>query len=615
MSPPIADAALAIAGAFFSSLWEGALIVGAVWLALRCFPSLGAATRYAIWLFALASLVLVPVLTVGLSERASQPASDAAVGSEQQSISAAPAAPPRIDAPRVAPEPAVVVTEPAPAAPRKSRIAVPGSIVVAIALIWILVACARGALLVLDVRALAAIRRNARLWSKADGYPILLSDRVEVPLAAGFLRAAVILPASLVERLPADAVQTIVIHEVAHLRRYDVWTNALARIAQVLVALNPVAWFVMRRLSLEREIACDDWVVARTGTGDAFARALATLAGSARPRMPLAAPSALGSRHSVVVRIERLLDSAPRRLRLSPPALGGALMVLALIAFTVQSVAPVLAYEAPSSIVVAQSSAPSPSSAGCAVPNRGIVMTYLLGLKQHRVPAGPDNSEVPPASAVAARHGTANVATFDLTVDAAGKPRKVVLISPRYPAMESTVTHIAMWSTYEPALHDCVPVEATIRTAYPIDKPEASTGSVIVPVYPVGWSDQHKSACKVPTMTHARYRPGYVPPNAYTAMLPLFPDSMKNLDIGTKLTTSVRVHVNDGRVAKSVALVKSSGHRDVDEAALSAARRATYPLTGTNCTPLPTDYVWNTTFERNSLLFRLGENAGKSPAR
>ena len=176
---------------------------------------------------------------------------------------------------------------------------------------------------------------------------MFLSDRVQVPLAAGFLRPAIILPASLVERLPADAVETIVIHEVAHLRRYDVWTNALARIAEAFVVLNPAAWFVMRRLSMEREIACDDWVVARTGAGDAFARVLAALAGSAGARMPLAAPSALGSRHAIVVRIERLLDSRPRHLRLSPPALGGAFMLLALIAFTVQSVSPVLAYAPP----------------------------------------------------------------------------------------------------------------------------------------------------------------------------------------------------------------------------------------------------------------------------
>ncbi|HVA27864.1 MAG TPA: hypothetical protein VNF68_06770, partial [Candidatus Baltobacteraceae bacterium] len=56
--------ALAISGALFDSLWEGALIVGAVWLGLRAIPKLGAATRYAIWLCTLAALVLIPVVTV-----------------------------------------------------------------------------------------------------------------------------------------------------------------------------------------------------------------------------------------------------------------------------------------------------------------------------------------------------------------------------------------------------------------------------------------------------------------------------------------------------------------------------------------------------------------------
>jgi len=614
VSAPFAQAALAIAAAVFDSLWEGALIVGAVWLGLRCLPKLGAATRYAIWLSALVALVLVPMLTVAVSERPSPPVSDAAATIDQSTVSIAPIAPSRIDAPRAVTEPAAGVSEPSPAAARKPHITLPQSVVVAAALVWILVACARGILLLLDVRALASIRRNAWLWSAAHDYPVFLSDRMQIPVATGFLHPAIILPAALVDRLPADAVQTIVVHEIAHLRRYDVWTNALARIAEALVALNPVAWFVMRRLSMEREIACDDWVVARTGTGDAFARVLATLANGARARVPIAAPSALGSRHSIVVRIERLLDSAPRRLRLSPPALGGALMLLALIAFTVQSVSPVLAYETPPSIL-AQGATASPGATSCPVPNRGIVMTYLLGPKRRSANSPVDDTAVPEASAVVARHGASHVATFDLTVDATGRPRNVVVISPRYPDMERTVTHIAMASTYKPALHDCVPVSATIRTAYPIDTPEQSTASVIVPVYSAGWRDQHPSACKVPTMTHTRFRPGYVPPNAYTAMLPAFPDSMKNVAVGAKFRTSVRVHVNDAGAATSAALATSTGQQAFDDAALAAARRATYPLTGTNCKPLPKDYVWNTTFERNSLLFRLGEAASKPPMR
>ena len=192
------------------------------------------------------------------------------------------------------------------------------------------------------------------------------------------MHPAIILPSALVEQLDAGAVETIVVHEVAHLRRYDVWTNAFARVAHAFVALNPAAWFVMRRLATEREIACDDWVVARTGSGDAFARTLAALATRVRLRAPLAAPSAVGSRHSVVVRIERLLDARPRRLRLSPPAIGGSLMLLALVALAPQSVSPVLAYDAQPDLR-AQASTAAPVAGSCPVPNRGIVMSYLLG--------------------------------------------------------------------------------------------------------------------------------------------------------------------------------------------------------------------------------------------
>ena len=613
MSTAFAQTALVIAGALFDSLWEGALIVGAVWLGLRCLPGLGAATRYAIWLCALVSLVVIPLLTVGLARPSSQPVIDAAVTSDQSSAPIAPDVRSRLGTPPAAPVLVRIESEPAPAAARKTPITVPQWLVAAVALIWILVACARGILLLLDARALAVVRRNATLWPAAHDYPVFLSDRVQVPLAAGFVRPAIILPASLVERLPADSIQTIVIHEVAHLRRYDVWTNALARIVEAIVALNPAAWFVMRRLSMEREIACDDWVVARTGAGDAFARVLAALANSAGARTPLAAPSALGSRHSIVERIERLLDSAPRRLRLSPPALGSALMLLALIAFTLQSVSPVLAYDSPSEALLAQStSSSSPAAAGCAEPNRGIVQAYLLGPKRRSKSTPADNYEMRTARDIMAHFGASkNLATFDLTVDAAGQPRKVVVLSPRYPRMQETITHIYMRSTYKPALHNCVPVTATIRTAVPIDPPEASTVSVIVPLYPAGWSAQHDSACKVPMMTYTRMRPGYVSPNAYTAMLPAFPDSMKYIDIGARFKTSVRVHVNGAGAATSETLVSSSGQPAFDDATLAAAKRATYPLTGSDCKPLPTDYVWHTTFERNSLLFRLGQIAGK----
>ena len=87
---------------------------------------------------------------------------------------------------------------------------------------------------------------------------MFLSDSVDVPLVMGFVRPRIVLPASLVGQVSSEELESILIHEVAHLRRYDVWTNAFVRMIETCIAVNPLAWFIMRQLAMEREIACDD---------------------------------------------------------------------------------------------------------------------------------------------------------------------------------------------------------------------------------------------------------------------------------------------------------------------------------------------------------------------
>ena len=186
-------------------------------------------------------------------------------------------------------------------------------------------------------------------------------------------------------------------------------------------------------------------------------------------------------------------------------------------------------------------------------------------------------------------------------MDAAGKARKVVVISPpRYPGMAQDIVRGAMAASYKPALRNCIPVEATIRTAALANAPEPNSTSVITPVYAPGWSSEHAAACKVPTVTRARYRPGFTPPTAYTAMLPALPRQMSDLALGTQISSSVAVHVNAAGTATRVVAVDPSGQPAYDEAVSSAARRATYPLVASACKPLPADYVWQTTFERTA---------------
>src|SRR6185369_150343 len=106
-------------------------------------------------------------------------------------------------------------------------------------------------------------------------------------------------------------------HELAHLARYDDWTNLFAKAIGALLPVHPVAVWLLRRIEQEREIACDDWVVAMTGEARPYAASLTRLFElcSARRRQLLATGMAgrashLGERIEALLRAGR--DFAPR---------------------------------------------------------------------------------------------------------------------------------------------------------------------------------------------------------------------------------------------------------------------------------------------------------------
>jgi beta-lactamase regulating signal transducer with metallopeptidase domain len=146
-----------------------------------------------------------------------------------------------------------------------------------------------------------AVRRPVKL---------LLSDCVDSPIAVGFRRPAVIIPRCMIARLSGDDLDHLLLHELAHLARRDDWTNLIARLASGLVLFHPVAVWVLRRADEERELACDDWVVAMTGGAKRYALSLSRLAEFrlAQPREMLA--TGIGGRNSQFGdRIERLMKA------------------------------------------------------------------------------------------------------------------------------------------------------------------------------------------------------------------------------------------------------------------------------------------------------------------
>lgn len=134
------------------------------------------------------------------------------------------------------------------------------------------------------------------------------SHLVTVPTAIGFVRPAVVLPSWLMEELSAVELRQLVLHELAHLRRCDDWTNLAQQIVKALLFFHPAVWWIESRASLEREMACDDAVVAETANPRAYAECLARLAEKSMVRRSLAlAQAALGRVRQTSSRVAQLL--------------------------------------------------------------------------------------------------------------------------------------------------------------------------------------------------------------------------------------------------------------------------------------------------------------------
>jgi beta-lactamase regulating signal transducer with metallopeptidase domain len=135
------------------------------------------------------------------------------------------------------------------------------------------------------------------------------SDRVQVPTAIGLVSPAVVIPGWLMQELSPDELNQILLHELAHLRRWDDWTNLTQKVVKALFFFHPAIWWIEKRVSLEREMACDDAVLAETVSPRAYAECLAHLAEKTLIQRRVAlAQAALGRIRQTSLRVAQILD-------------------------------------------------------------------------------------------------------------------------------------------------------------------------------------------------------------------------------------------------------------------------------------------------------------------
>ncbi|WP_146907079.1 M56 family metallopeptidase [Arenimonas daejeonensis] len=137
-------------------------------------------------------------------------------------------------------------------------------------------------------------------------------DELDGPVVARIWRPVVIVPAALVARLPADLLEALLAHELAHVRRHDYLVNLVQSAVEALLFYHPVVWWLSRRIRIEREQIADDLAAQALGEPRRLALALNELAQFRAPT-PHLAPAAHGGQ--LMSRIQRLVR--PRKQTLS----------------------------------------------------------------------------------------------------------------------------------------------------------------------------------------------------------------------------------------------------------------------------------------------------------
>jgi beta-lactamase regulating signal transducer with metallopeptidase domain len=288
-----------------------------------------AAVRHRMWCLTFASLVLLPVCCVTL------PRWNVAVLSAPESRPAAlenanGTANPRTSnssAQTALTEATAVVATRAAAEPQELDAPSPQTstlVWTALLSIWI-----AGAILVLarQLIEIAAVRRLVRScrpiagdgWSELlaesqaklrlrRSVSLLQSETAIIPITCGVWRPVVLLPAFSVD-WSSERRRCVLLHELAHVKRLDVLYQMVARVACGFYWLNPLVWYAAGRLRIERELACDDCVVAAGERASDYAEQLVEIARSCRT-LRLAAGVAMARSSKLEGRVVALLDRA-----------------------------------------------------------------------------------------------------------------------------------------------------------------------------------------------------------------------------------------------------------------------------------------------------------------
>jgi beta-lactamase regulating signal transducer with metallopeptidase domain len=197
----------------------------------------------------------------------------------------------------------------------------------------------------------AHVERLASLFGIKRPVRAFTSGQVVMPMTIGSLKPLVILPTDLVDDLSQPEFESVVAHELAHVKRWDYLTNMLQRGVQAYLFFHPAVWFICKQLTIERELACDDWAV-KTCEPRRYASCLTKLVealNESKPhRLQRVAATGIGGivfgKHVISRRVEMILNrDRNATTAVSKPALLYAVGLVVMFVAVCSLISPVIA--------------------------------------------------------------------------------------------------------------------------------------------------------------------------------------------------------------------------------------------------------------------------------
>ncbi len=161
---------------------------------------------------------------------------------------------------------------------------------------------------------------------------IYISDLITSPVTIGFLKPIILMPIAAITNLSQKQVEAILLHELAHIRRYDYFINLLVNFIKTVLYFNPFVKLFSKTIEREREKSCDEIVIQFEYDPHGYASALLMLEKNnlIRRTMTIAAS---GQKNDLLHRIEKILGIEKRKtpnLKKLGGLLAGVLCIVAL---------------------------------------------------------------------------------------------------------------------------------------------------------------------------------------------------------------------------------------------------------------------------------------------